>query len=82
MARPFCKLRGAFSEYGMTLADVALETGIDVPGLSRRLNCKTAWRLDEMYTIMDLIHQPYHRIHEYFPRDGINEPGVKRRKAA
>ena len=31
---------------------------------------------------MDLIHQPYHRLHEYFPRNGINEPGTKRRKRA
>jgi transposase len=82
MAKPFNKLRAAFRENDLTQADVATESGIDVPGLSRRLNCKMEWRLDEMYIIMDLIHQPYHRLHEYFPRNGINESGTKRRKRA
>lgn len=38
------------------------------------LTGKYSWRLDEMYAIMDLIQEPYEKLHEYFPKNGAAEP--------
>jgi hypothetical protein len=60
-----------------------LAIGIDRPYLARllkrrsrsfvdeRMAGRVAWTLNEMYQLMDLLHWPYDRMHELFPRDGI-----------
>lgn len=36
--------------------------------ISAKLNDKTSWKLDEIYTICDILHIPYDEIHLYFPK--------------
>jgi hypothetical protein len=57
--------------------------GIDRPYLARlmkhrnrdcidqRMAGNVQWSLCEMYALMDLIHWPYDRMHELFPKDGV-----------
>ena len=82
MARPFSLLRGEFTALDLTQEDVAEALGMEPPVLSKRMNNRIPWKLGEMYKVMDLIQQPYHKMHLYFPRDGINEPKEKRRRGA
>lgn len=82
MARPYKKVRNLMHEYDYTNATLAAELGISVVTISHRLNGHQPWTCDEMYKFMELTEQPFCLMHEIFPRDGINEPGVKRRKPA
>jgi hypothetical protein len=82
MAAPYKIVRNLMREYDYTGPTLAAELGISVVTLSHRLNGKYPWTSDEMYKFMELTEQPFHRMHEIFPRNGINEPGVKRRKPA
>lgn len=78
MARPYKKLRDLLHEAEITLEDLAAELLIGKDTASRKLNCHSEWTCDQMWKIMDLLGQPEHKLHEIFPRNGINEPGVKR----
>lgn len=79
MARPFKKVRDLMHEYEITVADLGREMGISSVTVSNRLNARHPWTLDEMYKFLELTDQPASRMHEIFPKDGINEPGVKRK---
>lgn len=79
MARPFKKVRDLMHEYELTVADLSREMGISSVTVSNRLNARHPWTLDEMYKFLELTDQPASRMHEIFPKDGINEPGVKRK---
>lgn len=80
MARPYKKVRDLMHEYDYTNETMSRELGISARALSGRLNCHYPWTSDEMWKFMDLTNQPASRMHEIFPKDGINEPGVQRRK--
>lgn len=36
--------------------------------ISKKLNDKASWRLDDVYKICDILHIPYDEIHLYFPK--------------
>ena len=36
------------------------------------MNAVAQWKSDEMYRIMDAIHQPYEKLHEIFPMNGVD----------
>lgn len=78
MARPFHKLRMRLLEFDYTQEDVARKTRLGRASVSARLNARKPWTLDEMYDILDMIGEPPSRMHEYFPRNGQNEPGCRR----
>lgn len=79
MARPFNEVRKLMFEYGYTNDSLGRELGISTRAVSSRLNCHYPWLLSEMWKFLELTNQPPHRLHEIFPKDGINEPGIKRR---
>lgn len=80
MARPYKLLRNLLHSFDITNEVLAEELGIGMDTVSRKLNCRSDWTLEQMYSILELIQEPAHRMHEIFPRGGINEPDVKRRK--
>lgn len=81
MARPYKILRDLLRQNEITSEILAEELGIQVSTVSRKLNDHTPWNSDQMYAILELIGEKPARMHEIFPKNGINEPGVKRRPA-
>lgn len=43
--------------------------------VDQRMSGRAGWTLEEMYTLMDLLHWPYDRMHELFPKDGKEPAG-------
>lgn len=78
MARPFNELRMLMHEYGYTQKEIGDVIGVTTCSVSRRMNAQLPWTSDEMWKIMELFHIPAKRMHEVFPKQGINEPGVQR----
>ena len=80
MARPYKLLRDLLHECEITNEMLATELGIRSPAtVSRKLNDHSSWTLDEMYRILEVLGESPERLHIIFPKNGINEPGVKRR---
>lgn len=80
MAKPYKLLRSLMFERDISLEMLAEELMIGRDTASRKLNCHSAWTCEQMWQIMDLLEQPPSRLHEIFPRNGQNEPGVRRRQ--
>lgn len=36
--------------------------------MTNKMNDRSAWRLDDVYKICDILHIPYDEIHLYFPK--------------
>jgi DNA-binding XRE family transcriptional regulator len=66
----FRKLRGIFAELEFDQAYIAEKLHVSQQSISNRMRGKYPWTLDEMYAVMDLIQEPYERLHEYFPKGG------------
>lgn len=79
MARPYKALRNYITQQDMTCEMLAEEIGIGKSTMSMKMNCRLQWTVDEMWRIMDALSIPAHEMHKVFPRNGQNEPGVKRR---
>lgn len=73
MARPYAKLRGLMVEYGETQTDLGRLLLLSNPAISSRMNNRSSWSLDEMYTLMDHYHVPHDQLHRVFPKSGRNE---------
>lgn len=82
MARPYNKLRALLREYDLEQEDLARQLNISKSSLSRRMMGRGEWQLSEVWQVMEYLQIPANRMHEYFPKQGINEPGVFRTKVA
>ncbi len=67
----FLKLRGKMKELDIDQAYLAKKIGLCEVSISLRMNRKREWTLTEIYAVMDLIHEPYERLSEFFPKDGV-----------
>lgn len=70
MPRPFSTLRGQLVAHDLQQSDLARKLLISSRSATRKLCGHSAWTLDEMYTLMDLLQWPYDKMHELFPRNG------------
>lgn len=69
MARCFYyKLKGELMAAGLYSKDAAKALLISDAAFSQKLNARSAWTLDEMYQVMDLIGCDHSRMAELFPR--------------
>lgn len=75
MARPFHQLRVEMHSQDVDTEYMGRKLLLDRKCISNRLCARTPWRINEMYAVMDMLHWPYERMHELFPKDGQNEPG-------
>lgn len=68
----FKKLRGGLiaNDISNTELSQLISRGADY--VSRCLNGKAQWNLDEQYIIMDAIHRPYKELYLIFPPGGID----------
>lgn len=72
MKKRYARLRGLLQAYGYDRPATAELLGISEGCLSRKMNAVAQWKSDEMYRIMDAIHQPYEKLHEIFPMNGVD----------
>lgn len=83
MARPYAALRGELLARGMTHQQLARELLISKTCLSRKMNAKAGWLLDEeAYKTLHLLGLPMKDLPRLFPPGGQNEDGCSRGKAA
>lgn len=64
------QLHKALRARRITQLQISDELGICPMAVSHRFTGRTPWRLNEMYAVIDLIREPYDKLHEYFPKDG------------
>lgn len=78
MAKPFQKLRLRMMEREVRNEDLARMLLTSQSAVSRRLNAKQDWSLEECYQVMEFLDLPASDMTKYFPRHGQNEAEVKR----
>lgn len=69
--RKFEKLRVSLRREGIDQQYLSKQIGRSTPYISERLCGHREWQLEDIYSIMDLIHRPYEEIPIYFPRKGV-----------
>lgn len=67
------KLRGKLKEIDADQKYIAKKLNVSSVCISQKMTGKHQWKLDEMYFLMDLIREPYEKLHEYFPKNGQAE---------
>jgi len=78
----YSKLRGLLAERDINTEHLAKLIGLrTAASISQRMSGKTPWRMDEMYTILDLCGIPHDQLHIYFPKDGKSVQEQKLRVA-
>ena len=76
----YSKLRGLLHERDITTEHLAKKLGLrTAASISQRMSGRTPWRMDEMYTILDLCGISHDQLHIYFPKDGksVQEPKLR-----
>lgn len=71
MTALYTELRKVCNKRGITQDDIAKCLGISRGGVSLKINGKSAWDQNEMYALLDMIHEPHRKMHLYFPPGGM-----------
>ena len=61
------KLKGKMAEEGINQQDLGELIQRSQTYISERINCKSSFDMDEIYSICDWLHIPYSEIPQYFP---------------
>ena len=69
--RKFEKLRVSLRREEIDQQYLSKQIGRSAPYISERLCGHREWQLEDIYSIMVLIHRPYEEIPIYFPRKGV-----------
>lgn len=77
MKKTYVRLKGLLKSFGFEQSDVAKLLDTSVSSVSRRYRAVEPWDIDQIYKLMDAIHEPYENISEFFPRGGITPPKVE-----
>ncbi len=70
MARAFAQLRGLMAARDYDNYRLGLALDLSASSISERLCGKMAWRLTEMYKVMNLFGIEHDRLNEIFPENG------------
>ena len=71
MTALYTELRSAFKARGITQADIAKRIGKSQAYIYSRMAGLEPWAQSEMYSLLDMIHEPYRKMHLYFPLGGV-----------
>ena len=71
MAALYSELRTEMKRKGVKSHDIAVWLNLSDVCISKRMTGKTPWTQSEMYTIMQKMHIPRHKLHIVFPKDGM-----------
>lgn len=72
MKQTYNNLRKELKYRDIDRPTLAIHLGMSLSTLDNRFSKKKehAWRLDEIYKILDILKIEHHRLHEFFPMDG------------
>ena len=68
MKSEYCQLHGKMWQQGLREEDAARHLGLSRASVSQRFAGRTAWRLNEIYALLDLLDISPEEMHLYFPR--------------
>lgn len=71
MATLYSELRSEMRRKGVKSHDIAVWLNLSDVCISKRMTGKTPWSQSEMYTIMQKMYLPLHKLHVVFPPDGM-----------
>jgi hypothetical protein len=71
MARPYAVLRGLMAANDYSQPQLARKLEISTGCLSRKMNGRAPFTLEEGYATLFLFNEPIERLHEVFPPNGI-----------
>ena len=67
----YYEFKSAYKALGITQADIAKRIGKGTSYVNNRLAGSEPWAQSEMYSLLDMIHEPYRKMHLYFPLGGV-----------
>lgn len=70
MEKTYKALRKAMAIHDMNSADLGMRLMLTQQSISNRMTGRCPWKIDEMYSIMDLFGLPHDQLHIYFPPNG------------
>lgn len=76
----FRKLRALMLNAGFDNSSLGELLGRAASHISRCLNAKSQWKLDEVYKILEAVGEKPENIHEIFPKDGIDKDYMENRQ--
>lgn len=79
--RPYQALRNELYINGIGYANLARSLRVCESTISRKMNGKVEWTLDECYRTLDLLCKPHSDLTNYFPYKGRNEEDAPCRKS-
>jgi len=82
MARLYNQLRTQLANADIDQIYLAQCIGKSPTYITNRMTGRYPWTARDMYQIMDILHWPYERMYELFPRDGKGIQSQKRSTAA
>lgn len=80
--RPYQALRNELFINGISNPELARLLLVGSSTISRKLNGKSPWTLDECYRVLDLLGKPHSALPDLFPEKGRNTeefPWMRRR---
>lgn len=63
----YFNLRNKMKQCGIKVNDLAAALDLSPTVMSKKLNGRTPWRLDECYKVLDLLKVPREKMNNYFP---------------
>lgn len=71
MAALYTELRAEMKRKGVKAYDIAVWLNLSERSIHSRLTGDIPWSQPEMYTIMQKMHIPLHKLHIVFPQGGM-----------
>lgn len=69
----FIKLYTFLDVNGYLMSDLASLINMSPDVLSKKMNGRTPWRIDECYAVLDALCIPYQKFHVFFPSKNEEE---------
>ena len=71
MEKTYKALRKVMAIHDMNSADIGRRLMLTQQSISNRMTGRSPWRIDEMYSLMELFGLPYDQLHIIFPPNGV-----------
>lgn len=76
--KPFSTLRKLCRQNDLSYEYISKKLGKSMCYISARFNGIYPFSIEDAYAICDLLHEPYERVLELFPKDGIDAVPLKK----
>ena len=70
MNKMYSYLAGRLRQLGISQEDLGYVLNLKTGAISHRMTGRTAWNIDEMYKVLDVIRAQPEELHIYFPPKG------------